>query len=159
MSERIIPLPSTSRVHERPPPGRSRSERPTLMTPRFAQVLACQACFGFAFSALFLLPTFLATELAAGPAEIGLLATITSFVTAFLMIGMGILVDRCPRKPLIVVVDSGPLYDPLVRTLRLGGVPVFPSADQAIRSLGRYLCHRADRAEARVPVRAAVSVP
>ena len=102
MSERIIPLPATSRAHERPASGRSRRERPALMTPRFAQVLACQACFGFAFSAFFLLPTFLATELAAGPAEIGLLATITSFVTAFLMIGMGILVDRCARKPLIV---------------------------------------------------------
>jgi hypothetical protein len=25
-----------------------------------------------------------------------------------------------------------------------GGIPVFPSADQAIRSLGRYLCHRAE---------------
>ncbi len=40
------------------------------------------------------------------------------------------------------VVDSGPRYDPLVHALRVGGVPVFPSADQAIRSLGRYLCHR-----------------
>ena len=55
---------------------------------------------------------------------------------------------RIPRlfaeaaKPLIVVVDSGPRYDPLVRALRLGGVPVFPSADQAVRSLGRFLCYR-----------------
>jgi acyl-CoA synthetase (NDP forming) len=52
-------------------------------------------------------------------------------------------------KPMIVVVDSGPRFDPLVRSLRLGGVPVFPSADQAIRSLGRYLCHRAPRTEGR----------
>jgi hypothetical protein len=44
---------------------------------------------------------------------------------------------------MIVVVDSGPRYDPLVRALRSAGIPVFPSADQAIRSLGRYLCHRA----------------
>jgi indolepyruvate ferredoxin oxidoreductase beta subunit len=52
------------------------------------------------------------------------------------------------RKPLIAVVDSGPRYLPFARALRLGGVPVFPSADQAVRSLGRYLCHRAgqDRA-------------
>jgi acyl-CoA synthetase (NDP forming) len=49
---------------------------------------------------------------------------------------------RESTKPMIAVVDSGPRYDPLVRALRLGGVPVFPSADQAIRSLGRYLCHR-----------------
>jgi hypothetical protein len=46
---------------------------------------------------------------------------------------------------MVVVVDSGSLYDPLVRALRLGGMPVFPSADQAIRSLGRYLCYRAAR--------------
>lgn len=46
-------------------------------------------------------------------------------------------------KPLIAVVDSGPAYIPLVQALRRRGLPVFPSADQAIRSLGRYLCHRA----------------
>ena len=49
------------------------------------------------------------------------------------------------EKPLAAVIDCGPLYDDLVRKLRAGGVPVFRSADQAIRSLGRYLCHR-DRA-------------
>ena len=46
------------------------------------------------------------------------------------------------QKPLVVVVDSGPRYDPLVRAMREGGVPVFPSADQAVRSLGRFLCYR-----------------
>jgi len=57
--------------------------------------------------------------------------------------------DRLPRlfneakKPMIVVVDAGPRYEPLVHALRSCNVPVFPSADQAIRSLGRYLCHRA----------------
>ena len=62
----------------------------------------------------------------------------------------GSLADRLPRlfkeakKPMIVVVDAGPRYQPLVDALREGGVPVFPSADQAIRSLGRYLCHRAE---------------
>lgn len=45
-------------------------------------------------------------------------------------------------KPIIAVVDSGPHFYPLIRALRAGGIPVFPSADQAIRSLGRYLCHR-----------------
>ena len=47
-------------------------------------------------------------------------------------------------KPMVAVVDSGPRFDPLIRALRLGGVPVFPSADQAIRSLGRYLCYRTE---------------
>ncbi|HET9234174.1 MAG TPA: CoA-binding protein, partial [Candidatus Eisenbacteria bacterium] len=49
------------------------------------------------------------------------------------------------RKPLIAVIDSGPLYDPFAHALRNRGVPVFRSADQAIRSLGRYLCHRVER--------------
>ncbi|RMG48549.1 MAG: indolepyruvate oxidoreductase subunit beta [Acidobacteria bacterium] len=52
-------------------------------------------------------------------------------------------------KPLAAVVDSGPRYAPLVHRLREAGLPVFPSADQAVRSLGRYLCHRAAR---RTPV-------
>jgi indolepyruvate ferredoxin oxidoreductase beta subunit len=48
-------------------------------------------------------------------------------------------------KPLVVVVDSGPRFEPFVRAIRLGGIPVFRSADQAVRSLGRYLCHRVGR--------------
>ncbi len=50
---------------------------------------------------------------------------------------------REARKPLAVVVDCGPPYDALARGIRAAGVPVFPSSDQAVRSLGRYLCHRA----------------
>lgn len=50
---------------------------------------------------------------------------------------------RQSDKPVLFVVDSGALYDPLARTIREAGVPVFRSCDQAIRSLGRYLCHRA----------------
>lgn len=46
-------------------------------------------------------------------------------------------------KPLAVVIDCGSLYEPLVKKLRGGGIPVFRSADQAVRSVGRYLCHRA----------------
>ena len=61
----------------------------------------------------------------------------------------GSLAERLPRllaahdKPMIFVVDSGPLYDELVRRARQAGVPTFRSCDQSIRSLGRYLCHRA----------------
>ncbi len=47
------------------------------------------------------------------------------------------------RKPLAVVIDCGPPYDALARAIRAAGVPVFPSSDQAVRSVGRYLCHRA----------------
>ena len=46
-------------------------------------------------------------------------------------------------RPSAVVIDSGPLYLPLVRALRLEGIAVFSSADQATRSMGRYLGHAA----------------
>jgi acyl-CoA synthetase (NDP forming) len=46
-------------------------------------------------------------------------------------------------KPIVFVVDCAAPYDALARAVREAGVPVFRSADQAVRSLGRYLCHRA----------------
>jgi acyl-CoA synthetase (NDP forming) len=42
-------------------------------------------------------------------------------------------------KPFVVSIDSGRLYDPLVRQLEAAGLPVFRFADQATRFLGRYL--------------------
>ena len=61
----------------------------------------------------------------------------------------GSMVARLPKlfaessKPLVYVIDAGPAYDALARAIRAAGVPVFRSCDQTIRSLGRYLCHRA----------------
>jgi acyl-CoA synthetase (NDP forming) len=49
---------------------------------------------------------------------------------------------RDTNKPLVVVIDSGSLYDPLAHAIREAGVPLFRSADQAVRNLGRYLCHK-----------------
>ena len=46
-------------------------------------------------------------------------------------------------KPLVAVVDAGTLYDPMVRRMRDAGIPVFRSADQAVRVLGQYLTHHA----------------
>ena len=63
----------------------------------------------------------------------------------------GSLAERLPKlfaaadKPVVVSIDSGPRYDALVRRLRAAGVPVFRSADQAVRALGRYLCRRVER--------------
>jgi acyl-CoA synthetase (NDP forming) len=71
----------------------------------------------------------------------------------------GSMVERLPKlfaqssKPLVYVVDAGPAYDDLARAIRAAGVPVFRSCDQAIRSLGRYLCHRAP-AESQAPQKA-----
>ncbi|HKQ49039.1 MAG TPA: indolepyruvate oxidoreductase subunit beta [Phycisphaerae bacterium] len=62
------------------------------------------------------------------------------------------LAHRLPRlfaeydKPMIVVIDAGTTYESLAGRIRSAGVPVFRSCDQAIRSLGRYLCHRVGKA-------------
>jgi len=42
-------------------------------------------------------------------------------------------------KPLIIVVDSGSLYDPLADAFQESGLPVFRSADQAAWVLGKYI--------------------
>ena len=42
-------------------------------------------------------------------------------------------------KPLLVVVDSGALFDPLVNAFQENGLPVFRSADQAVRTLAKYV--------------------
>ncbi len=41
-------------------------------------------------------------------------------------------------KPWVAVVDAGPLYDPMARRLEAAGVPVFRTADRAIRLLGAW---------------------
>ncbi len=43
------------------------------------------------------------------------------------------------NKPLIMVVDSGELYDPLAGALQKEGLAVFRSADQAVYALGKYI--------------------
>lgn len=52
-------------------------------------------------------------------------------------------------KPVIVSIDSGALYDPLVQKLRDAGLCVFRSADDAVRTLGRYLHQRTPHAARR----------
>ncbi len=41
-------------------------------------------------------------------------------------------------KPIAVSIDSGHLFDPMARALESLGLPVFRSADTAVRALGRY---------------------
>ena len=43
------------------------------------------------------------------------------------------------EKPLVMVVDSGSLYDHMAMGLEKSGLPVFRSADQAVRVLGKYV--------------------
>jgi acyl-CoA synthetase (NDP forming) len=42
-------------------------------------------------------------------------------------------------KPLVMVVDSGPLYDYMANAFEQQGLPVFRSADQAVWVLGKYI--------------------
>ena len=49
-------------------------------------------------------------------------------------------------KPLLAVVDSGVLFDPLADALQAGGLPVFRSADRAVRALGRWVGEKQKRA-------------
>ncbi len=45
-------------------------------------------------------------------------------------------------KPLIIVVDSGKLYDPMAEGFQNHGLPVFRSADIAVGVLGKYIHNR-----------------
>jgi len=42
------------------------------------------------------------------------------------------------RKPLVAVIDAGEQYDPMAKMLLEAGIPVFRSADVAIRTVGVY---------------------
>ncbi len=46
------------------------------------------------------------------------------------------------EKPFVLNVDSGSLYDPLVRFLETSGIPVFRHADEAVRFLGTFVNHK-----------------
>jgi len=76
----------------------------------------------------------------------------------------GSLVARLPKlfaaatKPIVVNIDSGPLYEAMVRALRAAGVPVFRSADQAVRALGRYMCQRVRIQQGRIATMDAAGV-
>jgi acyl-CoA synthetase (NDP forming) len=47
--------------------------------------------------------------------------------------------------PMIAVVDSGTLFDPLSDELMAGGVPVFRSADRAVRVACKWVANRVNR--------------
>jgi acyl-CoA synthetase (NDP forming) len=56
----------------------------------------------------------------------------------------GLLGELLPRydKPLLAVVDSGSLFDPLTRALIRAGIPTFRSADRAMWVLARFIEYR-----------------
>jgi acyl-CoA synthetase (NDP forming) len=42
------------------------------------------------------------------------------------------------RKSWVVVIDAGPLYDAMAESLECRGIPVFRTADRALRALSRW---------------------
>jgi acyl-CoA synthetase (NDP forming) len=50
--------------------------------------------------------------------------------------------SRAATKPLVIVVDSGPLYDYLADAFQFNDLPVFRSADIAVSVLGKYIHNR-----------------
>jgi acyl-CoA synthetase (NDP forming) len=45
---------------------------------------------------------------------------------------------RASAKPWVAVIDSGSLYDPMAAVLESPGVPVFRTADRALRAFARW---------------------
>ena len=54
------------------------------------------------------------------------------------------------RKPVVVVIDSGGLYDPMAMRIRELGIPTFRSADRAMAALGRYINYRLNRQSSKI---------
>jgi MFS family permease len=68
------------------------------LTPALARVLTASACWGFAFSSFYLLPTFMDKELAAGPDTIGVIIGIFGISTVLFTPLAGRCVDDYPRR-------------------------------------------------------------
>ena len=49
---------------------------------------------------------------------------------------------RSTDKPLVVCVDSGSLYDPMVTQMEMAGIPVFRRIDRATRALSAFVNYR-----------------
>jgi MFS family permease len=74
----------------------------TLWNRRFVFLLLAQAGFGFAHSTFLMLPKFLATELGAGPEEIGSVVAVAAISVVFFLIPAGSMVDRHGRKYFLI---------------------------------------------------------
>jgi len=70
----------------------------TLWNRRFVFLLIAQTGFGFANSSFLMLPKFLATELGAGPEEIGHVVAVSAISIVFFLLPAGSMVDRHGRK-------------------------------------------------------------
>jgi MFS family permease len=74
------------------------SVRAAWVTPALYRLLGAASAWGFALSSFYLLPKFLTQELAAGPAEIGLVVGVFGIATVCFTPLAGRCVDRFPRR-------------------------------------------------------------
>lgn len=91
------------RIDEQPATGDPAFERDAparLLNAQFVLILLSTALFGLAFSAYFLFPKFLATELDADAATIGGLSAVAMGMSVVLMPIVGVEVDRRGRRPI-----------------------------------------------------------
>ena len=77
--------------------------RRSLLTPQFALLLLATGTFGVAFSTYFLMPKYLAVELAADAATIGAVSAVTLLASVVAMPFIGVQVDRHGRKAFAVI--------------------------------------------------------
>jgi MFS family permease len=85
-------------MNHRPPAA----PRPRLFTPSFTALLISQACFGYAFSSFFLLPTFMATKLGASASEVGWVMSAASGSIVVFLPFAGMAVDRHGRRGFLI---------------------------------------------------------
>lgn len=76
---------------------------PTLLTPQFVRLLLVQFAFGLSFSAYFLLPKYLVTELAAGASTIGAASAAALIASVLVSPLLGFALDRFGRRSLLLV--------------------------------------------------------
>ena len=69
-----------------------------LLTPQFVLLLITTSIVGLSFSTYFLLPKFLAVELAADAATIGSLSGVSLFASVLCMPVAGVQIDRLGRR-------------------------------------------------------------
>lgn len=77
-------------------------------------------------------PTWALNTLASSPSHREDVSAATSVASRLVAIA------RECAKPWVAVVDAGPLYDPMSRILEEGGVPVFRTADRAMKALAAF---------------------
>lgn len=125
-----------------------------LLSPQFALLLITTAVIGLSFSTYFLLPKFLAVELAADAATIGGVSAITLVASVFVMPIAGIQVDHRGRRLfawagalLFALASAGMLFvervGPLLWGLRLMQGVGFPLFYVALSTLATDIAPRA----------------